>query len=180
MNVLQRLLYRGCGSRRGGSVLLAMSLAVILLGAGTPARAGLLTITPTFDSSITSLPDAATVEGAINAAIDAVETNVGSPNNISVSIDFQNMSSGLGESITGVYSLSYDGYYNAFKAVATSPLQHDRPRFLGTGSNRTFIGQPRQRHDRNVISRRPRAGISVSTLLVLLQLEQEHTTPKSH
>src|SRR5580658_4935167 len=123
MNVLQRLFYRGCGSRRGGSVLLAMSLAVGLLGASTPAHAYPLTITPTFDSSITSLPDAADVEGAINAAINAVETNVASPNSINVSIDFQSMSSGLGESTTGDYGVSYDDYYTAFKAVATTPLQ---------------------------------------------------------
>ena len=64
-----------------------------------------LTIVPTFDPSITSLPgDAARVEAAINAAISAVEAKITSPNNITVPIYFTNMSSGLGGSETGDYS----------------------------------------------------------------------------
>jgi hypothetical protein len=51
-----------------------------------------------------SLPGAAGIEGAIGAAITAVETNISSPNNITVDIDFTNMSSGLGESTTGFYA----------------------------------------------------------------------------
>ncbi len=49
-----------------------------------------LTIVPTFDPSITSLPGAAGVEAAINAAISAVEANITSPNNITVPIYFTN------------------------------------------------------------------------------------------
>ena len=76
------------------------------------------------DSSVTSLPGAAGIEeGAIGAAITAVETNISSPNNITVDIDFTNMSGGLGESTTGFYAPTYYQYYNAFKAVATQPNQ---------------------------------------------------------
>ena len=86
------------------------------LGTGTPAHADSLTIDPTFDPSIASVSGA---EGAINAAIAAVEHAVSSPNNITVSIYFSN-GGGLGESITGQYGVSYYDYYNAYKAVATS------------------------------------------------------------
>jgi len=87
-----------------------------------PAHAT-LTIIPTFDSSITSLPGAAAIEGAINNAISAVTTNITSPNNITVSIDFQNMGTGLGESTTGFYNVGYSSFRSAFAAVATQPNQ---------------------------------------------------------
>ncbi len=93
---------------------------------------GGLTIVPTFDSSITVLPGAASIESAINAAINAVETNITSPNNITVSIDFANMTSGLGESTTGYYAASYYQYYNAYQAVATQPNQLTALASLGT------------------------------------------------
>lgn len=69
------------------SLLLAGAASLALSG---PAHAT-LTINPTFDSSITGLPGAAAVEGAINAAIGAVESNITSPNNITVAILFQSV-----------------------------------------------------------------------------------------
>lgn len=140
MNALQH--YRGCGSQRNRSVLLAMGVAVGLLGAGTSAHANSLTITPTFDTSITSLANAASVEASINAAISAIEANVTSPNNINVSIDFENTNSGLGESETGEYAESYFSYYNAFKAVATSPLQLTALASLGTAPTSSSSPNP--------------------------------------
>jgi hypothetical protein len=148
MGAVQKLVFGGYRSRRAGSmrrgrsVLPAMSLAVVLLGAGTAAHANSLTITPTFESSITSLPGAAGVEGAINAAITAVETHVASPNNINVTIDFQSVNTGLGESETGDYAESYFGYYNAFKAVATSPLQLTALASLGPAPANSSSGNP--------------------------------------
>lgn len=108
--------------RTGGgltSLLLAGAASLVL---GGPAHAT-LTIIPTFDSSITSLPGAAAIEGAINNAISAVTTNITSPNNITVSIDFQNMGTGLGESTTGFYNVGYSSFRSAFAAVATQPNQ---------------------------------------------------------
>ncbi len=96
--------------------------AFLLLCAGLPARAD-LTINATFDSSITSLANATQIEASINSAIANVTSSITSPNNITVSIDFQNMSSGLGQSSTTFYNVHYFDYYNAFKAVATSPAQ---------------------------------------------------------
>jgi len=101
----------------------ASAIAIILLGAGKPAYASTLTINGTFDSSITSLSDAVAIEGAIDSAISVVEGDITSPNNITVALDFQNMGSGLGESTTGTFTVSYFDYYNALKAVAKSPDQ---------------------------------------------------------
>jgi PEP-CTERM motif len=86
------------------------------------ANAGLI-ITPTFDASITGDPGAAGIEGAINAAIAAIESDITSPNNITVKIYFAETGSGLGESTTGDYAVTYAQYYNAFAAVATQPKQ---------------------------------------------------------
>jgi hypothetical protein len=108
------------GVRYATAGVLAVSLAIGFLGDVATARAG-LTIVPTFDSSITSDPRAAAVEGAINAAIAAVEQDVTTP--ITVAITFQEMSSGLGQSGTYVGDISYYDYYNALKAHATSGAQ---------------------------------------------------------
>ncbi len=110
------------GSTGVQTSLASICAAVVVVGAIQPAYATLM-IDPTFDSSITGLPGAAGIEGAIDAAIGTVEADISSPHNITVSIDFQNMNSGLGESTTGIYLPSYYQYYNAFKAVATQPDQ---------------------------------------------------------
>jgi len=115
-------------SRAGSGVLanassrmaLPMIAAVVLLGAGTPAHAGSITINPTFDTTITSDPGAAGIESAINGAIATIEADIASPNNISVAIYFTE-GGGLGESLTGEYLPTYQQYYNAFAAVATQP-----------------------------------------------------------
>jgi hypothetical protein len=106
----------------GSRIALPIIAAVLLLCVGT-AHASSLIINPTFDSSITSDPGAAGIEGTINAAIATLEGDITSPNNIAVSLYFTEMSGGLGESTTGIYTVSYFDYYNAFKAVATSPAQ---------------------------------------------------------
>jgi hypothetical protein len=118
MNRYQRL---RCG-------VLAVGLAGLLLGRGTPARAG-LTINATFDPSIASVSGA---EAAINDAIAQVTSNITSPNNITVSIYFTNMTSGLGESFTSEYLPTYFQYYNAYAAVATQPNQLTALESLGT------------------------------------------------
>ncbi len=102
---------------------LVPTIAIVLFGTGKPAYASSLTINGTFDSSITSLSNAALIEAAINSAISEIEADITSPNNITVKIDFTNMTSGLGESTTSIVSVSYFNYYNALKAVATSPDQ---------------------------------------------------------
>src|SRR5580698_702101 len=57
-----------------------------------------LTIVPTFDSSITTLPNASVVENTIRAAINQIESLVTANSPMTVTIDYQNQSSGLGAS----------------------------------------------------------------------------------
>ena len=60
---------------------------------GNPAVAQ-LTIVPTFDSTITNDPNAATIEATINGAIQVYAQTFSDP--ITVTIDFKESKSGLG------------------------------------------------------------------------------------
>src|SRR5215470_15693710 len=97
-----RLLFRG-GFLAGGLVL------------GPLAQAGLV-INPTFDSSITSDPNAATIVGTINDTIRLYEARFGDP--IQVTIKFQKMATGLGLSQWWFINISYNQYRNALMADA--------------------------------------------------------------
>ena len=100
--------------RRRMWTALAMFAAVPALA--TPAYAAGLVINATFESSITSDPNAAAIEGAINAADVTLEADITTP--VTVKLDFQT-GGGLGSSLTGIYTVSYFGYYNALKAIDT-------------------------------------------------------------
>lgn len=91
--------------------------------AGSPAWGNLI-ITPTFDGTIASDPNAASIEGVINSAILAYENIYTNP--INVSIDFQSQNTGLGQSNTTVYTLTYQDFYKAFKAKALASGQADQ------------------------------------------------------
>jgi hypothetical protein len=90
----------------------------IVLAAGSPAHASGLVINPTFSSSITSDPNAAAIEGTINSAISFYETTFSNP--ITVSITFNEMSTGLGQSSTFFGNVPYAVYLAALTANATS------------------------------------------------------------
>ncbi|HZK82373.1 MAG TPA: NF038122 family metalloprotease, partial [Humisphaera sp.] len=77
-----------------------------------------LIITPTFDSTITSDANAATIESTINAAIQVYENYFSDP--ITVAIDFQEMGSGLGQSSTYRGTISYTSYLSALKSHETT------------------------------------------------------------
>lgn len=81
-----------------GLVLAGVSLC------GIPAKANIL-FNPTFDSTITSDPNAVSIEATINQAIAFYEANITTP--ITVNITFQEMSSGLGQSSTSFSVISY-------------------------------------------------------------------------
>ena len=105
---------------RGAYVLVAM----VALCAVSPGRAHAnLTITPTFDSTITSDPNAAAIEGTINSAIGVLEADISTP--ITVSVYFQATPEDVEfESFTNstdTYWASYYDYYNALKAIDTAP-----------------------------------------------------------
>lgn len=99
----------------------------------------MLTINATFDASITAVSGA---EAAINAAISAVEADITSPNDTTISIYFTTMSGGLGESLTSQYGARYYDYYQAFKAVATQPNQLTALASLGTAPTGVSSGNP--------------------------------------
>jgi hypothetical protein len=101
---------------------LAVAVAVACLCRGAPAYAdSMLTIMPTFDSSITGDPNAASIEAVINNAIGYYQstftTKTASP--INVSILFSEMSGGLGQSITGDYQVPYSAYITALNAASS-------------------------------------------------------------
>lgn len=118
---------------------LSSILSALALASALPAFADSLTIDATFDSSITADPGAV---AAINAAISSIEADITSPNNITVSLYFNSMSTGLGESNTGFVGLSYDDYYNAFAAVATQPNQVTALNSLGPAPTSESSGNP--------------------------------------
>jgi uncharacterized protein (TIGR03437 family) len=89
------------------------------------ATSGLL-IVPTFDTSITSDPNAAAIEGAINGAISALEAVVTDPITVNISFIYSTTypdgtpMTDLGSSFTGYYDISYPIFLNALKASSAS------------------------------------------------------------
>jgi hypothetical protein len=100
--------------------------AMVLAGSAIPAATSMispLTITPTFDSSITSDPNGASIEASINAAIDfyttTLTTATASP--IDVTIDFKE-GGGLGGSSTTLYKVTYQSFINALIDASSGDL----------------------------------------------------------
>ncbi len=97
-----------------GRIGFALSLAVsVPLGL---ASSTFITIVPTFDSTITSDPNAAAIEGVINTAINNYETRLTTPSPLTVTILFQSMTTGLGQSNTSLYQESYPSFIAALDA----------------------------------------------------------------
>ena len=82
------------------------------------SRATGLTIIAQFDSTILNDPRAADIQATINGLIATYKANFSDP--VTVTILFQNMSSGLGQSSTYIHTLSYSSYRTALIAKATS------------------------------------------------------------
>ncbi len=77
-----------------------------------PARA--ITIDAVFESSITSDPNAAQIENTIDMAVSFYNLNISTP--ITVTVDFQEMTSGLGQSSTYYGTTTYSQYLAALQA----------------------------------------------------------------
>jgi hypothetical protein len=93
-----------------------------------------LKIIPTFDSSITSDPQAATIQATINAAIAAYAANFS--DQVTVSIKFQSMGSGLGMSSFFYETVSYSSYRAALVTHATTADDNTALAFVpNTGNN---------------------------------------------
>jgi len=95
----------------------ALFVLIALAASAAPAAANIL-IVPTFDTSITSDPNALAIEAGINAAISLVEASLGDP--ITVPITFQE-GGGLGSSSTPIFQVSYGTYRTALIADAKTP-----------------------------------------------------------
>ena len=111
-----------CGTSRMAALL--VTFLTDLIPASHPARA--LIITPTFDTSITTAPNAATIEGSILRVIGAYENLVADP--INVSVDFRRglLPSNLAsQSAASLYAVPYAPYTNllaANAAVSGNPI----------------------------------------------------------
>jgi hypothetical protein len=90
--------------------------ALVSLSIVTPCVG--VTIIPTYDISILSNPNANKITNTINAMLQNYACKFSDP--VTVSILFSNMSSGLGQSLTYISSLSYSSYYNALVADSKS------------------------------------------------------------
>jgi len=88
--------------------LLLLAVSTILAISFCPSARAQLVIVPTFDSTITSDPNAATIESAINATISRIESDIATSD--TVKITFQEMGSGLGQSNYSYYQVPYSTY----------------------------------------------------------------------
>ena len=96
-------------------------VAMVALCAVSPGRARAnLTITPTFDSSITNDYNAVGIEQGINAAIGVLEADISTPINVSVYFQ-EDAGQGYFDNNSSFTFASYYDYYNQLKAVATGP-----------------------------------------------------------
>lgn len=93
-------------SRRAGflNVFAASALTIACL----PSARANLTIIPTYDSSITSDPNAGTIESGIQAAINVVQANIA--NNLTVTIQYSETTSGLASTSASTSNVTLTDY----------------------------------------------------------------------
>lgn len=99
---------RSCSVTRTVLGFVAVGLATF----AAPAHAA--TINSVYGSSITSDPNAAAIESTINQAVQFYELNISTA--VTVTIDFQEMSSGLGQSSTYYGAITYSQYLSALQS----------------------------------------------------------------
>lgn len=97
-----------------------------------------LVINATYDSSITSKPDASAIEAAINTAIHNFESDIATP--ITVNVKFKAITSGLADSDTYHIEESYSAYVKALAAHATSAADAAAVKSLPTTTNNPVNG----------------------------------------
>jgi hypothetical protein len=88
-----------------------------IIAVGTQAYASSnLTVVSVYDTSITSLPNAAAIENSIGADITRLESQVTTVAPVTVKIDFENSNSGLGSSLVPQIDLNYSTYLTDLEA----------------------------------------------------------------
>jgi PKD repeat protein len=95
-------------------------------------RSAGLTIVPIFDSSITNDPQSANIQATINAAIAEYQANFA--DQVTVSIKFQQVSTGLGGSSTYNGTFSYSTFLTKLIAHASTPDDFSSTFVLGLAS----------------------------------------------
>ena len=100
-----------------------------------------LTINPTFDSTITSLPNATAIEATINQTITAYEAIIA--DDVTVNITFKNMTTGLGGSSGGL--LYFENY--GPESDSTSYLAHLLSHATSANDNLAINSLPNQTDD---------------------------------
>ncbi len=123
-----RLARSRCGGRLATAALAGLTVFSPVVTAG-------LVINPTFDSTITSDPNAATIEATINTAIAHYATLFS--DNLTVNIVFQETGTGLASSSSFLTSVSYSNFRTALvndsttsndsTALANLPVQSTSP-----------------------------------------------------
>lgn len=110
---------------KGGTIMRGVSKRIwraaaigLMFGAAERLAEAGVVITPTFDASITSDPNAANIIATINQAISTYEKTFSNP--ITVTIKYQTMNSGLGHSDTTIYPIDYATFFNKLSARASS------------------------------------------------------------
>lgn len=140
---------RSCARAIGRAVCSFGLIGGGILAVSSPARANLL-IVPTFDSSITSDPNAATIEAGINAAIARVEAHILNPVTVNITFQIGSIGGVLGTSIAEPAYVDYATYHSALQtaqilsandntALATLPAGINNPT---TGSNDMQLTAP--------------------------------------
>ncbi|MCW3052921.1 MAG: hypothetical protein JWN14_2091 [Chthonomonadales bacterium] len=132
-------LLQGCAriSRLRSLAVLSTALGLAILGSGSAAHAQLV-ITPTFDATITGGTNAAAIQAAITSAIATYQTSFTDP--INVTIQFGEMSTGLGQSQATSYKFGYGTLHNALIADATSADDATALAHLPGGANNPVNG----------------------------------------
>jgi hypothetical protein len=122
---------------RTRTLALVAALAVVCLGGNGRVYAGLV-ITPTYDTSITSDPNHVAIEASIQSAINVYETKFSNP--INVTIYFQEMGSGLGESTKNLYFTPYSSFRSALAAEPTDASKATALAHLPNQTNNPVTG----------------------------------------
>src|SRR5258708_918096 len=128
------------------SAKLCLAFAAISLAARAPVWANLI-ITPTFDTTINSDVNAATIKATINAAIAVYQADFTDP--ITVNITFQEGTTGLGSSNSFFSNVTYASYLAALTADKktaddTTALAHlpTAAQYLTYLARRTSVSRP--------------------------------------
>jgi len=80
-------------------------------------------INPIWDSTITSDPNASTIKAVLGRMIQNFESDYSTP--ITITVKFEEITSGLAQSLTNAMTVSYSAYRAALASHATST--QDRP-----------------------------------------------------